>query len=90
MVFLSFFFWFAKASCRAHRWFGLCCTCGSGVLRGVVEGVCSRVDLFGGLPKDVFAVGVKPHVPEAHLLHEALRLLQLALTPKECLNKLDA
>lgn len=48
------------------------------------------VDLFRRLPQNLLAVGVKPHVPEAHLLHEALRLLQLALPPEERLDKLDA
>lgn len=51
---------------------------------------CGCVDLFCRLPEHLLAVGVKPHVPEAHLLHEALRLLQLALPPEERLDKFDA
>jgi hypothetical protein len=38
--------------------------------------------------KNVFAVGVKAHAPQAHARHELLRLFQLAVAPENRLDKL--
>ncbi|KAJ3561415.1 hypothetical protein NPX13_g8955 [Xylaria arbuscula] len=45
--------------------------------------------LLGWPLQDVFTIGIKTKVPKAHGLHEALRLLELALTAKQGLDKLD-
>lgn len=71
MVFLSFFFWFSFLSVPSSSSVRDVLGMRRGDRREAVE-ECSCVDLFGWLPEHLLAVGVKPHVPEAHLLHEAL------------------
>jgi hypothetical protein len=46
--------------------------------------------LGGGVAKNVFAVGVEAHAPQAHARHELLRLFELAVTSEDGVDKLAA
>jgi hypothetical protein len=47
------------------------------------------IRLFGRVPENFFTVGVKAKVEEPHVLHKLLSLVELSVTSKEGLNKLD-